>query len=77
MRGRKPEMNWQKSKGQYTTTIEGQFYRLGTDKDEAIEQFKLLLNKHEQREPADTNPLFSEIVDQWLDKDVPLAVILN
>ena len=31
MRGRKPSLNWQKSKGQYTTTINGEFYRLGTD----------------------------------------------
>jgi len=45
MRGRKPRMNWQKSKGQYTTTIEGQFFRLGADKSEAEEQFRFLLNK--------------------------------
>jgi hypothetical protein len=31
MRGRKPKPNWQPSKGEYTTTIGGQFYRLGTD----------------------------------------------
>ena len=43
MRGRRPRLNWQKSKGQYTTTIEGQFFRLGRDKAE--EQFRFLLNK--------------------------------
>lgn len=66
MRGRKPQLNWQKSKGEYTTTIENHFYRLGTDKDEAEEQFRFLLNKHDQGEPADQNPLFCVVVDKWL-----------
>ena len=30
--GRKPKLNWTKFLGQYTTTIEGKFHRLGTDK---------------------------------------------
>lgn len=66
MRGRKPEMNWQKGKGQYTTTIEGQFYRLGTDKKKAEAQFRFLLSKHDQGEPADQNPALCVIVDKWL-----------
>jgi integrase len=66
MRGRKPSLNWQKSKRQYTTTIEGQFFRLGTDKTEAEEQFRFLLNKFDLGEPADGNPLFSVLVDMWL-----------
>jgi hypothetical protein len=66
MRGRKPNLNWQKSKGQYTTTIDGQFFRLGREKGEAEEQFRFLLNKFNLGEPADSNPLFSVIVDKWL-----------
>ena len=53
VRGRKPGMNWQESKGQYTTTIDGQFYRLGTDEEEAEERFKFLLRKHDLGEPGD------------------------
>jgi integrase len=67
MRGRKPSMNWQRSKGQYTTTIDGQFYRLGTDKEEAEEQFRFLLNKHDLNEPTDPNPPFCVVGDKWLD----------
>ena len=66
MRGRKPSMNWQESKGQYTTTIDGQFYRLGTAKDEADERFKFLLRKHDLGEPGDGNPTFGEVADRWL-----------
>lgn len=66
-RGRKPQMNWQKSKGEYTTTIDGQFYRLGTDEEEAEKQFRFLLDKHEDGEAADPNPPFCVIVDKWLE----------
>lgn len=66
MRGRKPSLNWHKSKGQYTTTIEKQFYRLGTNLEAAQEQFQFLLSKHDMGEVADHNPLFSVIVDKWL-----------
>ncbi len=66
MRGRKPSLNWHKSKGQYTTTIEKQFYRLGTDLTAAEEQFRFLLNKHDMGEAVDDNPRFSVIVDKWL-----------
>jgi hypothetical protein len=30
--GRKAKLNWTRSLGQFTTTIEGKFHRLGTDK---------------------------------------------
>jgi len=66
MRGRKPRLNPPKSKGQYTTTIEKQFYRLGTDKAAAEEQFRFLLNKHDMGEVVDDNPRFAVIVDKWL-----------
>src|SRR6185312_16155893 len=65
MRGRKPKMNWQKSKGQYTT-IDGQFYRLGTDEEEAEDRLKFLLRKHDLGEPGDGNPTFGEVADRWL-----------
>lgn len=66
MRGRKPEINWQESKGQYTTTIDGHFYRLGTDEAKAGERFRFLLRKHDLGEPGDGNPTFAEIADRWL-----------
>ncbi len=66
MRGRKPEMNWQESKGQYTTTIDGHFYRLGTDEGNAGERFRFLLRKHDLGEPGDGNPTFGEVADRWL-----------
>src|SRR5262249_6358593 len=67
MAGRKPELNWTRSRGQYTTTIAGEFHLLGTDKEEAERLFRFLLNKHDLGEPADTNPTFAQVVDQWLD----------
>jgi integrase len=67
MAGRKSELHWTKSRGQYTTTIDGVFYPLGTDKEEAERQFRFLLNKHDLGEPVDTNPTFAQVVDQWLD----------
>ena len=66
MRGPKPQMNWQESKGQYTTTIDGQFYRLGTDHEQARKTFKFLLRKHDLGEPSDGNPTFGEVADRWL-----------
>jgi hypothetical protein len=56
MRGRKPEMNWQESKGQYTTTIDGHFYRLGTDEEKAGERFQFLLQQHDLGESSDGKP---------------------
>jgi integrase len=66
MRGRKPEMNWQESKGQYTTTIDGHFYRLGTDEEKAGERFHFLLQQHDLGESSDGNPTFGEVADRWL-----------
>jgi len=66
MRGRKPQINWQKSKEQYTTTIDGQFYRLGEDFEEADKLFRFLLRKHDLDEPSDGNPTFGEVADRWL-----------
>ncbi len=66
MRGRTPSLIWQRSKRQYTTTIDRQFYRLGTDRTEAEKQFAFLLNKYDQGELADPNPYFAVLVDQWL-----------
>jgi hypothetical protein len=57
-------MNWQESKGQYTTTIDGQFYRLGTDHEQARKTFKFLLRKHDLGEPSDGNPTFGEVADR-------------
>lgn len=60
------ELEPPKSKGQYTTTIEKQFYRLGTDTAAAEKQFRFFLNKHEMDEAVDDNPCFCVIVDKWL-----------
>lgn len=67
MAGRKPNLNWTKSLAQYTTTIDGVFHRLGTDKEQAEKQFRFLLNKADLGEVVDKNPLFSHVADQWLD----------
>jgi integrase len=66
MRGRKPSINWQRSKGEYTTTIGGQFYRLGTDSAQAQVRFEFLLRKHDLGEQGDGNPTFAEVADRWL-----------
>ncbi len=66
MAGRKPSLNWTKSRGQYTVTVAGRFYLLGTDKDEAERQYRFLLNKHDLGEPVETNPTFASVADQWL-----------
>jgi integrase len=67
MAGRKPTMNWTKSRKQYTVTVAGRFYLLGTDKEEAERQYRFLLNKHDLGEPVETNPTFSSVADQWLE----------
>src|SRR4051794_17128392 len=65
--GRKPRLNWTKCLGQYTTTVRGVRYKLGTDKGPAREQFEFLLRKADLGEPADHNPTFSSLADEWLD----------
>lgn len=67
MAGRPAKLNWTKSMGQYTTTIDGVFHRLGTDKAKAEQQFRFLLNKADLGEVVDKNPFFAQIADQWLD----------
>jgi hypothetical protein len=67
MAGRKPELNWTKSRGQSTTTIAGEFHLRGTDKEEAERLFRFLLNKLDLGEPVDANPMLAQVVDQWLD----------
>ena len=67
MAGRKPKLNWTKSLEQYTTTIDGEFHRLGTDKAQAEQKFRFLLNKADLGEVVDKNPFFAHIADQWLD----------
>ncbi len=67
MAGRKPQMNWTKSRGQFTCTIDGEFHLLGADREEAERQFRFLLNKHDLGERAFTNPPFAQIADQWLE----------
>lgn len=64
--GRKPKLNWTPFLEQYTTTIEGKFHRLGTDKDEAEKQFRFLLNKHDLAEPVTSSPTFGEVSEDWL-----------
>jgi integrase len=64
--GRKPKLNWTPFLGQYTTTIEGKFHRLGTDKDEAEKQFRFLLTKHDMAEPVTGSPTFGEVSEDWL-----------
>ncbi len=64
--GRKPKLNWTPFLGQYTTTIEGKFHRLGTDKDEAEKQFRFLLTKHDMAEPVTCSPTFGEVSEDWL-----------
>lgn len=66
MAGRKPQLNFTKSVGQYTTTVNGIFYRLGSDKNEAEKQFRWLLNKQDLGEQVNGNPTFAEIADAWL-----------
>lgn len=56
MAGRKPQLNFTKSVGQYTTTVNGIFYRLGSDKNEAEKQFRWLLNKQDLGEQVNGNP---------------------
>ncbi len=63
---RKPKLNWTESLEQYTTTIDGVFHRLGTDKTIAERQFHFLLNKADLGESVDKNPPFAEVADQWL-----------
>ena len=65
--GRKPKLNWTQFLGQYTTTIEGKFHRLGTDKAEAEKQFRFLQVKHDMDEPVTSSPTFGEVADAWLD----------
>ena len=67
MAGKKPKINWTKSRAQFTTTIDGVFYLLGTDKEEAERQFRFLLHKHDLGESVDTNPKFALIADDWLE----------
>jgi hypothetical protein len=50
----------------YTTTIEGKFHRLGTDKDQPEKQFRFFLNKHDMAEPVASNPTFGEVSEDWL-----------
>lgn len=64
--GRKPKLNWTPFLGQYTTTIEGKFHRLGTDKEEAEKQFRFLLTKHDMAEPVTGSPTFGEVSEDWL-----------
>jgi len=65
--GRKAKLNWTRSLGQFTTTIEGKFHRLGTDKTEAEKQFRFLQVKHDMDEPVASSPTFGEVADAWLD----------
>lgn len=67
MPGRTPKLNFTKSVGQYTTTIDGQFHRLGANKAEAEQKFRFLMNKADLGEVVDKNPTFAHIADQWLD----------
>jgi hypothetical protein len=57
MRGRKPTLNFTRSLGQYTTTIEGGFHRLGADKKKAQREFDYLLHKADLGEVVDKNPV--------------------
>ena len=52
MAGRTPQLNWTKSRSQYTTTVDGVFHLLGVDKEEAEKRFRWLLNKHDLGEPS-------------------------
>ncbi len=67
MPGPKPKMNWTKSLGQYTCTIEGKLHRLGVEKTIAEKQFAFVMNKADLAEPIKGNPTFAEIADDWLE----------
>lgn len=67
MRGRKPEVRWNNSRGQYTVTLDKKLHRLGTDRAEAERQFRFLLQKAELAEPVASNPTFGEVADAWLE----------
>lgn len=64
---RKPSLNWTKSLGQFTATIDGTFHRLGTDRTAAEQQFNFLMAKVDMGEPPQGNPLFADLAEQWLD----------
>lgn len=67
MRGRKSSLNFTKSLGQYTTTVNGKLHRLGADREQAEQQYRWLMNKHDRGEPVAKNPSFSQIADAWLE----------
>jgi integrase len=68
MAGRIPKLNWTECLGQYTTCIRGKRYRLGTDEDEAQQQFDFLMDQDGRiDEELDPNPPFRHIADRWLD----------
>src|SRR5260221_12276419 len=67
MAGRLPTLNWTTSRKQFTVTLDGKFYLLGSDKDAADQHFRFLLNKHDLAEAVTSKPTFLEIADQWLE----------
>jgi integrase len=66
MAGRKPNLNWTPSLGQYTVTLDKKLHRLGVDRTEAQKQFHFLLTKHDMAEPVTGNPTFGEVAESWL-----------
>src|SRR5262245_19180486 len=62
-----PRLNWTKSRGQFTATIEKRLYHFGTDRHEAEKQFHFLLAKHDMDEVINASPTFGEVADLWLD----------
>lgn len=67
MAGRKPQLNFTPSLGQYTTTLGGRLHRLGTDKGRAEAQFRFLLRQAEKGTAADPNVTFADVADRYLD----------
>jgi hypothetical protein len=65
--GRTPKLNFTKSLGQYTITVDGVFHRLGKDKDAAETQFKFLVRQAERGTAADPNVTFGDVADAYLD----------
>lgn len=64
---RSPKLNFTDSLGQYTTTIDGVFHRLGKDKDSAKTQFDFLLRQAERGVVANPNVTFGDVADAYLD----------
>src|SRR5208282_620498 len=66
MAGRTPKLNWTASRNQYTTTIHGKLHHLGTDEENARQEYQFLIGKADMGEAGNASLTFAEIADRWL-----------